>query len=120
MEDGAVYPDNVVPCEPDASKLHSFQFARDEFLFHVVLMRDSLWVWIGQAEDPSLLNISVALNGNVAQVHGNNDTGARIASHIHKRFQQVAYVSYNVSEDPEVARLAERALMDRLAEQYKK
>ena len=47
MEDGAVYPDNVVPCEPDASKLHSFQFARDEFLFHVVLMRDSLWVWIG-------------------------------------------------------------------------
>ena len=116
------YPSNVVACEPGASSIDSIQFSDDNgsLLFHVLLFKDSLWAWIGNPADATISNISVALSDAPAKVHGNNETGARIATHLHKRFKQVAFVSYNIAaDDEETARVAERTLIAKLAEKIK-
>lgn len=119
-----VYPPNVLPLPPGSSNITSFQFTEHVELVgdvHVycLVMKDSLLVWVGGG-DMSMKNISVAIQNSSTNVLGNNETAARIASHLMKKFKGMAFVSYNTVEDDLTVQLVEKTLFAKLSETQRK
>jgi hypothetical protein len=111
--DVEAYPGNVTPLPPGSSSLAPFVFTEGELAFQVVPLRESAWIYVGPAENPQFANLSLAMAHAQSGLLGASEEGARIATHLQKRFRLAAvFVGYNAAA--ELAGDAERILFQEL------
>lgn len=112
------YPSNVEALPEGSSQLSVAQFHVDAppwnpslgpVYFYVIFMKDSLMVWMGAGTVLDMDNIALCMRegGVCADVLGSNDVSRRVATRLQKKYGQVAYVSYNVSDGAGVAQVDE-------------
>ncbi len=108
-----MYPANVTALPPGSSSLSPVVFLNGAFVFQVLPLKESAWIYIGLAESPMLENVSIMMMQSQTHLLGGSEEGARIAIHVQKRFRLAAvFVAYNGPSDK--AGEAERALFEEL------
>ena len=109
------YPANVEALGPGSGQIESFQWTKEDLIFFVVAMRESVLLYVGRAEGASLSNVSVAMGDAATDVAGVSEEGKRIARQLQKRAGdklRVVMAAYNAST--EQAAVAQRCIVEEL------
>lgn len=93
------YPANVVALPAGSGNIQVFQFFVHENVVQVLVLRESLWVYVGRHDQQTLDNVTLMMmNGADSSLLGSSEEGRQIAGHLQKRFKLGAcFVSYNGS-----------------------
>lgn len=104
--------------------LHAFQLELENrvIFYQVIKMKDSLYIWIGNKNNPLLSNLSLAMQTRYDKIplatkllgEELDTTSRNIACRLSKRLNKVVYVSFNVEESNFNVPLIEKRLNEEI------